>query len=487
MAARAATPPPPGSSEAQRDHRIVRNVGALSLARGATIALQLVATAYLARTLAPDHFGILGFGTALLSYFVLLVTFGFHTLGARELARTPERAGELAGQMTTLQMLLSVVGYGLFLGTLWLLPKSPLVKLVLAVQGLQLFATAISLEWVYQGVERMGILAVRNVAAAVLHVAAVLVLVQNPDDVVWAAAAQVGAVLVGNGWILVTFTRDFGGLRLRMSPAAWRGLLRPALPIAASSFMIAVYYHLDQVMLGLIRDDTEVGLYTAGYRLLAAALIPAQILYQAFFPALSATYGDLPTMRTRARSFARVMALLGLPVATGGVLLAGPLLTLVAGPAYVGGTTAFALLMANAGLVYINMAFGQPLLAWDRQRAYFGAVGAGAVANVALNALLIPTYGLDGAAAATLLSEGVVLVGVLTLHWKTVQQAYLGLWLRGLIATGVGVAAPVLGVLAQDGSPLLAALAAVLGYSLAAWAVGLASPRTFLATLRPGA
>src|SRR5690606_20235583 len=100
-------------------------------------------------------------------------------------------------------------------------------KTVLAVQGLALFTTALSLEWVYLGVERMGVLAVRNVVAALLHVGGVLLFVHRPDDVVWAAAAQVGAVLVGNGWILLTFVRDFGRLRLRVAPAVWWRLLKP--------------------------------------------------------------------------------------------------------------------------------------------------------------------------------------------------------------------------------------------------------------------
>src|SRR5690606_32269547 len=137
---------------------------------GATVLLQLAVTAYLTRTLAPEHFGILGFGTALLSYFSLLVTFGFNTLGTRELARAPERASELAGHLTAFQLLLSVVGYALFLGTVLLLPKPALVKTVLAVQRLGLFTTALSLEWAYLGVERMGVLDVRNVVAALLHV-----------------------------------------------------------------------------------------------------------------------------------------------------------------------------------------------------------------------------------------------------------------------------------------------------------------------------
>src|SRR5690606_19929830 len=183
------------------------------------------------------------------------------------------------------------------LGLAFVLPGGPELRRVLAVLGGMLFAHALSVEWVYQGLERLGLVAVRNVAMAMLHLVAVLLLVHTPGDVVWAAAAATGAMIVLNGWLLATLVRDLGRLRLDVRPAAWRALVPPALPIAASTFMIAVYYNLDQVMLGLLRSEAEVGLYAAGARALTAALMPAMVLIQAFFPTLSGAWGDLEATR----------------------------------------------------------------------------------------------------------------------------------------------------------------------------------------------
>ncbi len=463
---------------------IAKNTIALTAARGVTAVLALIVSAYLTRVLSPRYFGILGFGTALLSYFSLLVTLGFSALGAREIARQPAIISSWASRITSLKLFLCVPVYLAFLGVVIVLPKDPLVKQVLAVQGLLLFGLAISVEWVYQGIERMGVLAVRNVAVALLHVCAVVLFVREPSDILLAAGAAVAAVVVGNVWIMVTYTRDFEGLRFRFEPDRWKPLIRSALPIAASSFMIAVFYSFDQVMIGLIRSETEVGLYTAGYRLLIAALVPAQIIYLAFFPSLSASFGDAERMRHRAALFTRSMAAVGLPVAVGGAIHASPLLAAFAGSAYLPGAFAFALLMTNAGLVYINMAYGQPLIAWNRQKAYFGAVGAGAATNIVLNALLIPSFGLDGAAAATVLSELVVFFGVAYLHWKAVRDLYLSVWARAALAAGLGVGGVLLGLQALGVGPLWAGLATIPAYGLIAWALKVLDPRAIFNTLR---
>ncbi|HYE96763.1 MAG TPA: flippase [Rubricoccaceae bacterium] len=452
---------------------ILRNLRALALARGATMVLQLVTAAYLARTLAPERFGYLGFGLALLAYFGLLVNFGLNTLGTREVARVPERVVELAGAVLGLRLLLALGAFVAYLAVLAALPGSALFRGTLAVLGLTLFGQALSVEWVYEGVQQMGTLALRNVAAAVLHLVGVIGLVQEPDDVAWAAAAAAGSVLAGNGWLLLAYRRTFGRLRVWASRAQWKGLFGPALPFAASAFMVSVYYHLDQIMLGLLTTQAEVGLYTAAYRLLTAALVPALLVAQAFFPALAEASGDVPAMRSQGAAFARTMFGLGLPAAVAGVGLAHPLLVLFAGEAFAPASAAFALLMANAALVYVNMAYGHPLLAWDRQRAYLSVVAAGAGLNAALNAFLIPRYGIEGAAAATLASEVVVGTGLVVLHRAVVGQVYGGALLRAAAATALGVGGPLLACRALA-VPLALTLALIaLGYAAAAWAFGL--------------
>src|SRR5690554_2516498 len=95
--------PPP---EASWGRRTGRNVAALAAARGAVAVSTLALTAYLTRTLEPSAYGILGFGTALLGYFTLLTHLGLDKHGTREISRAPERARQLAGQITGMKLVL---------------------------------------------------------------------------------------------------------------------------------------------------------------------------------------------------------------------------------------------------------------------------------------------------------------------------------------------------------------------------------------------
>ncbi len=463
-----ATAPPESTAR-----RIARNVGALTLARGVTLLLTLAMVAHVTRALGAQGYGVLGFGLALYGFFALAARPGLETLAVRELAREHGRVRELAADVTSLQLALALAASVLYASVVAGLERPPVERAALWAIGLPLLIQPFALDWVYQGVERMGVLAVRNVAASALQLAAALVLVRSPDDLVWAAAIQGVALAVVSGALWVAFRRDFGRIRLRVDLGAWRALLRPALPIAASALMILIYYSLDKLMLSGMRGDRAVGLYEAAYRWVMVALVPATIFVQAFFPTLSAAHGDRDRMAGQARAFARVNLGIGLPIALGGTLLAGPLVVLLAGAEFAPAGPVLALLMVNVGVVYLNLALGQPLLAWDLQTPYFWAVGAGALVNVVLNVLLIPPLGAMGAAWATLGAEAAVLAALGAVYWRTLGTLPLGETAVALAVAALGVGVPVGGALALGWPWGLGAALAVPAVAAAAWALGL--------------
>lgn len=452
--------------------RIARNVGALAVARGVTMALTLVTTGVVARAVGPAGLGTLGFGLALVGYFSIAGSLGLEVLGQREAARDRSGLRALAGDVVSLRLALSAAALVAYAVAVWLVPRGPAFKAVLAVQGLVLLGQAVSLEWVYQGVERMGTIAVRNVAASLFTLVATLLLVHGPGDIVWAAAAQTGAVLVVGAGLLVSFRRDFGPLPLRVDLARWRAMAREAAPFAASVLMIAVYYQLDKIMLGVLRTDTETGLYEAAYRVAALALVPVQVLAQAFFSQLAAAFGDAARMRTIAGAYARVNLGVGLPLAAGTGLLAAPLVALIAGPEYAAAAGPLRVLAANVAATCLTMSFGQPLLAWDRQRLYLAVVGSGAVVNVLLNVVLIPRHGPLGASVATLCAELAVLAAGAVAHRRMTGRLYGGAVARAVTATVVGVGGGVLGMQALGAPWPLQAVGGAVGYALAAPALG---------------
>ncbi len=455
--------------------QILRNVGALTAARGVTAVATLVTTVYLARVLEPAGYGILNWGLAFLAYFGFAADLGMGVYAMREVARAEEQAGRLSGHVLLLRLVGALATFGVFVGVVLLLDEDPLFKLTGAVLGLSLFAHAVEFGWVYHGLQRLSVVAVRNVVASAVALAGMLLLVRQPDQVVLAAVVTVAALALPNLWLLVTYSREFGRPRFAADRRLWGTMLAAGLPIAASHLLSTINTNLDQVMLGLIRTQTEVGWYAAAYRVVTAATIPWQIAYQAFLPALSSAAGDPEAMRAHARPFATALYALGLPIAAGGFLLA-PDIVAIFGADYAPAAVPLGILLVSLAPMYARVVYGGSLIAWDRQRAYTGVLAVGAALNVGLNFALIPPYGMWGAAVATLVTEGAVVAGTAVLYYGAVQELHLGMLARAALATAVGVVLPLLAARALGAPPLLAAGVAVVGYAAAALASGIVDP-----------
>ena len=410
--------------------RVWKHVGTLAPAQALVLALNFAVWVHLSRALTPEGFGVLTFGMALLSYFVLAVTLGIDTVGVREVARRAGRVRSLVPTVLGVRLALAGGAGLVYAAVVVALPNGPSDRLALAVLGLLLLARAVQVDWAFRGLERMGTVAAWQGAAAVLTAAVAFAAVRGPADVVAAAVAVAGVPLVASLGLLVAYRRGVGAVRPVARWAAWKPVLRPALPLAAAAFVGEVYYNLDKVMLEGLRTTAEVGFYGVGYKVYGLAVAPAAVLLPAFFPSLAAASGDPDRQRAAAAVYGRTLVAFGLPLVVAGPVLAGPLVLAVFGSEYAAAVPAARLLLVNAGVVYLAMAHGNPLTAWDLERPYMRVVFAGGAVNVVLNLLLIRPLGTVGAAGATLATEAVVLLGMVALFRRETGSTHVGAVLR---------------------------------------------------------
>jgi O-antigen/teichoic acid export membrane protein len=87
------------------------------------------------------------------------------------------------------------------------------------------------------------------------------------------------------------------------------------------------------------------------------------------------------------------------------------LVPLVYGQQYADAAPAFRILLLSFPLMSLNYALTHQLIGWNGQRAYAAIAGAALVFNVVLNARLIPSMSIDGAAWSTLWTEVLLTVG----------------------------------------------------------------------------
>jgi O-antigen/teichoic acid export membrane protein len=382
----------------------------LSLGSGVAIskAVAFIGTAYLARRLGVYGFGVIGFATAVCGYFALALKTGFGPVGSREVARESGPITPLVTGVILLRLLLALGALLVtYLGTL-LLGKPAVVLWVVLLTALTYLSGALDIAWVYKGLAQNRRIGISLVLTQAVYVMALLALVRGPEDIYRVPIALVLGELVAAAYLAVPVLEGSS-----WAPDLVRAgsILRASGPLVVGQLLRALINVFDVVLLSLLIGEFAVGLYTAAYRICFLLIAMGNALQIAYLPALSRAAHrssvGASDLVNRALEFSAALAL---PMVTGGILLASPLLTHLFGPEYGEGATALRLLLVSIACIYLHGVFGQALLAYDRTRILMWIQALGAILNIGLNLVLIPSHGIVGAAVATVIAEALILI-----------------------------------------------------------------------------
>jgi len=153
--------------------------------------------------------------------------------------------------------------------------------------------------------------------------------------------------------------------------------------------------NIDIVMLGFTRGREW--FYSASQKIVQLLYVLPAILAMSTFPAISRLISEKAKKKAKVlmeRAVAAVF-LLALPITAGGSILSSQIIALIYGAEYLPASPAFFFLIFTPLLVFPGMLVGNYIFAYNRQRQIVPRVLAGIIANVVLNILLIPLFGID--------------------------------------------------------------------------------------------
>jgi len=185
----------------------------------------------------------------------------------------------------------------------------------------------------------------------------------------------------------------------------WRKTTKGALPFALTGVFGMVYFRVDTVMLSVMKGDAVTGWYSAACNLIFALMVIPAIYGTAIFPVLSKYYGSARSSFDKVGTLSfKYLLMLGLPISVGVTLLAEEIIQLVYGSAYLNSSYALQIIVWVFFINCIAVVPFHALNSANKQHLVMISEGVGAVLAVLLNLLLIPIYGLIGAASATVIA-----------------------------------------------------------------------------------
>jgi O-antigen/teichoic acid export membrane protein len=292
----------------------------------------------------------------------------------------------------------------------------------------------------YYAYERMGWPSAVQTVTGVLNVGLGIGVLWLGGGVIGLAGAALATNIITAIIFYRQMRRDFFAPALAWPPAAV-ALLATAFPLMVNGLLVTIFFRFDQLIIKAVRPEGEVTLYETAYKFINFTLIITPSVTLALFPGMAhAAVHDRTALARQYRAGLKVLLLLGFPIVAVTVALAPLLIQLVTfgkGAIFLPASAwALQILICFLPFSFVNGLTQYVLIALDRQRWLTGAFMAAAVFNVGVNLLVIPVFGIYGAAAVTILSELVLLGPFL---WWTARDLGPGVFRPG--AGGLKLAA----------------------------------------------
>jgi PST family polysaccharide transporter len=371
----------------------------------------LLVTVAAARVLAPEAFGVLALAMTTGWLLGVASDAGLPLYLARAVAREGGGLRSVLRDVMRLRARLALAAFvvGLGIAAIWA-PRSYVAAFALIVIAQLAGAVLETLSHVYRGLGRSEIESTLTIAHRLLAAAlAAAVLIAQPT-LLLLSVALVAPPLVALAVSLRIAARLADG-RSEDRPLqgiTYSGFTRDVAPIGLGILVSALYFRCDVYFINYWHGLDTVGMYNAVFRLVEATrLVPAAAL-AVVFPELCRASSAMPMKR-----LAVLLGSLGALATAFTFTTSSGIVHLVYGDAYQAASEALRVLSLSIPLFFVNYALTHQVIAWDGQRRYLAITCAALGSNVGANLLLIPAYGMVGAAWATLFTELVVLAGCL--------------------------------------------------------------------------
>lgn len=187
---------------------------------------------------------------------------------------------------------------------------------------------------------------------------------------------------------------------------AFQSFVSYSWPLVLFGFVLSIFHWTDSFVIGIFQTAKEVGFYNIAMPLAILLTLPKDIMMQLFLPMITRKYGknEKDEIEQLSRQVSKWILIISLPIFILFMVFPDEIINSLFGSEYLVAKTSFRLLSISA-FVTATIGFSRELvLVKGKSRTIFYYTLVFTVVNFLLNLLLVPKYGIDGAAVATMTS-----------------------------------------------------------------------------------
>ena len=385
--------------------RVFQNSSTILIGRVLGMGLSFAASIFLVRSLGSEGFGQYAFIYAYLTLFGWLVSFGTDNILVREASKSPEKANEIWSNGLLMQLILSCVAFfamiviaiGLDYG------RDAIYLLIIGAFEFILLVPWRLVSRVFQVELQQWRAVLATLTRQVVWLGIIIVLATHSAslETILLARTLTAFLEVGLMW---TLARPFFRLEIHPNLVAMKRLLLLSWPLAITALSVSVYHRIDRVLIGRYLNAGELGYYATADNLVGMMSMVPLAFMASIYPLLCQRSEQLNSVE-RISNISFRWLLSGSVGLAGLLFLVGqPLIVLLYGEEFAfSGEILRVLVWAQVAVCY-GIIITPILLSANLQNYLTIAAVTGAIFNAIGNILILPLFGVIGAAWVTVFS-----------------------------------------------------------------------------------
>lgn len=365
---------------------------------------------YISRILMPEYLGKISFVQSLTNYFITLALLGIPAYGVRELSRKKnlkekKEFSKVFTELLIISLITSMISFIIFLSLIFLSQKLDNIRELLYVYSFQVIFAFLNLDYFFVALEKHKRRTIRTVILRIVSLALILILVKKPSDYI-----KYGVILVFPELLTriidIYLCKEYIHLNLKI--LNFKKHVKPLFIIFLYVFSVSIYINLDTTMLGFIKTELEVGLYTTGSKLVKMVIPIMSVLGTVMTPQIISYIKnkDKNKIYDTINNFIDFNIIIGIPITFLMIYLSKDLILLISGEKFI--TSSLTMQIISIMIIFLSIGTffgGQILLSNDKENLVFKIAATGMICNIIFNFLLIPKFSIEGAAFATTFTE----------------------------------------------------------------------------------
>lgn len=373
----------------------------------------LIAAALITRYLGPALFGEYSTSIAFLQIFGILVDLGLTLVTVQMISEKGANIKKILDNLFSFRILSAFCFMALAPLAVIFFPYSGIIKIGVFIGAGAFFFNAVNqvLIGLFQKELKMGRVAFAEIANRLIFLALTAVaIIFNFNLLAFLGAMAAGNFL--NFVILYILAQKIVKINFDFDFAVWKKIFRRSWPIAAGIALNLIYLRADIFILSLYKPASDVGFYSAAYKIIDFLTAFPFILLGLALPIITFTWSEknLEKFKEMAQKTFDFLNILALPLVTGGIILAEPLMILLAGKDFAESGEILRVLLLALGMIFPATVFTHTIIAINKQKTMLWGFGASAVLTLAGYIIFIPKFSYFGAAWMTVFSEALILL-----------------------------------------------------------------------------